>query len=124
MGIVLGVALGGAVGATLRYWIAGLIQPSWWEGFPFGIFVVNITGGLVMGLLTALLALKMNVTPEMRAFLTTGVLGGYTTFSTFSLESAMLIERGQWTQAGVYVVGSAVLSILAIFAGLWIVRAF
>lgn len=123
MGIVLGVALGGAVGATLRYWVAGAIQPSWWEGFPFGIFVVNITGGLAMGILTALLALKMNISPEMRAFLTTGVLGGYTTFSTFSLDSAILIERGAYTQAAAYVAGSAVLSILAIFAGLWIVRA-
>lgn len=124
MGIVLGVALGGAVGAVLRYWIAGVIQPPWWEGFPFGIFIVNVSGGLVMGIITALLALKMHVSPEMRAFLTTGVLGGYTTFSTFSLDSAILIERGAYAQAGVYVVASAVLSILAIFAGLWIVRAF
>lgn len=124
MGIVLGVALGGAVGAALRYWVAGAIQPPWWEGFPFGIFVVNITGGLVMGIITALLALKMNVSPEMRAFLTTGILGGYTTFSTFSLDSAILIERGAYSQVVVYVVGSAVLSILAVFAGLWIVRAF
>lgn len=124
MGIVLGVALGGAVGAALRYWVAGVIQPPWWEGFPFGIFAVNITGGLAMGIITALLALKMNVSPEMRAFLTTGILGGYTTFSTFSLDSAVLLERGAYSQAAVYVVGSAVLSILAVFAGLWIVRAF
>lgn len=123
MTIVAGVALGGALGAVLRYWIAGAIQPPWWEGFPFGIFVVNISGGLVMGILTALMALKMNVSPEVRAFLTTGVLGGYTTFSTFSLDSAILIERGAYAQAGLYVAGSAVLSILAIFAGLWIVRA-
>ena len=58
----------------------------------------------------------------MRAFLTTGILGGYTTFSTFSLESAMLIERHAYGQAAVYIVGSALLSIMALFAGLWIVR--
>jgi CrcB protein len=121
--IVAMVAFGGALGSVVRYAVAGWLQPAWWPGFPFGIFVVNITGGLVMGLITALAALKLNLTPEMRAFLTTGILGGYTTFSTFSLDSALLIERGAYTQASVYVVGSAVLSILALFMGLWIVRA-
>jgi CrcB protein len=122
-GVVLMVALGGAVGSLIRYFVAGAVQPAWWPGFPFGIFVVNITGGLIMGLITGLVALKLNMTPEMRAFLTTGVLGGYTTFSTFSLDSAMLMERGAYAQAGAYVVGSVVLSILALFGGLWLVRA-
>jgi CrcB protein len=121
-GILLMVALGGALGSLLRYLVAGAVQPAWWPGFPFGIFVVNITGGLIMGLITALAALKLNLTPEARAFLTTGILGGYTTFSTFSLDSAMLIERGNYAQAGAYVVGSVVLSILALFTGLWIGR--
>lgn len=121
-GVVLMVALGGALGSVVRYLVAGAVQPAWWPGFPVGIFVVNITGGLVMGLITALAALKLNLTPEMRAFLTTGVLGGYTTFSTFSLDSAMLMERGAYVQATAYVIGSVVLSILALFAGLWIVR--
>src|SRR6185503_17465814 len=111
------------LGSTARYFVAGAVQPAWWPGFPFGIFVVNITGGLVMGLITALAALKLNLTPEMRAFLTTGVLGGYTTFSTFSLDSAMLMERGAYAQAGAYVIGSVILSVLALFAGLWLVRA-
>jgi CrcB protein len=121
-GVVLTVALGGALGSVLRYLVAGAVQPAWWPGFPFGIFVVNISGGLAMGLITALAALKLNLAPEMRAFLTTGVLGGYTTFSTFSLDSAMLMERGAYAQAGIYVVASTVLSIAALFAGLWIVR--
>ena len=121
-GVIGMVALGGALGSVIRYAVAGLVQPAWWPGFPFGIFAVNITGGLAMGLITALAALKLNLTPEMRAFITTGVLGGYTTFSTFSLDSAMLIERGNYAQAGAYVIGSVVLSILALFAGLWIGR--
>ena len=121
-GVVLMVALGGALGSLTRYFVAGAVQPAWWPGFPFGIFVVNITGGLVMGLITGLAALKLNLTPEMRAFLTTGILGGYTTFSTFSLDSAMLMERGAYVQAGAYVVGSVVLSILALFGGLWLMR--
>jgi CrcB protein len=122
-GVLLVVALGGAAGSLLRYLVAGAVQPAWWPGFPFGIFVVNVTGGLAMGLITALAALKLNLTPEMRAFLTTGILGGYTTFSTFSLDSAMLMERGAYAQAGAYVIGSVVLSVLALFAGLWLVRA-
>ena len=123
MGIVLAVGVGGGAGALLRYFLASWIQPSWWPGFPFGIFIVNVSGGLAMGLITALAALKLQMTPELRAFLTTGILGGYTTFSTFSLDSALLIERGAYAQAAAYILGSVVLSILAIFAGLWIVRA-
>jgi CrcB protein len=121
--ILLMVALGGGVGAVIRFVVAGTIQSAAWPGYPWGIFVVNITGGLAMGLIVELSALKLSMSPEMRAFLTTGVLGGYTTFSTFSLDSVLLIERGDYASAIVYVIGSAVLSILAVFAGFWIVRA-
>lgn len=116
------VAVGGAIGAAARYLIAGWVQSAAWEGFPFGIFVVNISGALVMGILTELMALKWSVSLEMRAFLTTGILGGYTTFSTFSLDSALLIERGAYASAAFYMAGSAILSVLALFAGLWIIR--
>jgi fluoride exporter len=122
MGVVIAVGVGGGLGALLRYFLASALQPAWWPGFPFGIFIVNITGGLAMGVITELAALKLQMTPEMRAFLTTGVLGGYTTFSTFSLDSALLMERGAYVQALTYIVGSVVLSILALFAGLWIIR--
>jgi CrcB protein len=121
-GVIAWVALGGAIGSAVRYLVAGWIQSAAWEGFPFGIFVVNITGGLVMGVLTELMALKWNVSLEMRAFLTTGILGGYTTFSTFSLDSALLIERGAYASAVLYIAGSAILSVAALFAGLWIIR--
>jgi len=123
MGIVLAVAVGGALGSLLRYFLAGAIQPAWWPGFPFGIFIVNVSGGVAMGVIVALGAVKFQMPQELRAFLTVGILGGYTTFSTFSLDSALLIERGAWAQAAAYVVGSALLSILALFAGMWIVRA-
>ena len=122
LGILLAVALGGAIGSLLRYFTAGAIQSAAWPGFPWGIFVVNISGGFAMGIIVELSALKLNLTPEMRAFLTVGILGGYTTFSTFSLDSVLLIERGSYASAAIYVVGSAVLSILALFAGLWLVR--
>ena len=68
-------------------------------------------------------ALKLNLSPDLRAFLTVGILGGYTTFSTFSLDSVLLLQKGQYAQAAFYVIGSVVLSILALIAGLWIVRA-
>ena len=121
--ILLAVALGGALGSLLRYFVASAIQSPVSAGFPWGIFVVNISGGFVMGLITALAALKLQMPLELRTFLTVGVLGGYTTFSTFSLESALLIERGAYAMAAAYIVGSAGLSILALFAGLWLVRA-
>ena len=123
MGVVIAVGVGGGLGALLRYFLASALQPAWWPGFPFGIFIVNVSGGFAMGVIVALGAVKFQMPQELRAFLTVGILGGYTTFSTFSLDSALLIERGAWAQAAAYVVGSALLSILALFAGMWIVRA-
>lgn len=121
-GILLAIAGGGAIGSLLRYFIASMIQRPTMT-FPLGILVVNVTGGLIMGIIIELSALKLTLTPEVRAFLTVGVLGGYTTFSTFSLDSALLIQRGDYLGAAGYVAGSTVLSILALFTGLWIVRA-
>ncbi len=120
--ILLAVASGGAIGSLLRYFVAGAIQSAAWPGYPWGIFVVNISGGLAMGIIVELAALKLSMSPELRAFLTVGILGGYTTFSTFSLDSVLLIQRGAYASAAAYIVGSTVLSILALFAGLWIVR--
>jgi CrcB protein len=120
--VIAAVAVGGAIGSAARYLIAGWVQSAAWAGFPYGIFTVNISGGLIMGILTELMALKWNVSLEMRAFLTTGILGGYTTFSTFSLDSALLIERGAYASAAIYIAGSAIVSIVALFAGLWLIR--
>src|SRR5439155_1108242 len=119
--VLAAVAAGGGIGSAARYLRNGLIQSPARGGFPFGILVINITGGLLMGALTQAMALKWNVSLELRAFLTTGILGGYTTFSTFSLDSALLIQRHAYGQAAVYVAGSTLLSIMALFAGLWIV---
>ena len=115
--MIAAVAVGGAIGSVARYLIAGWVQSAAWAGFPMASSSVNISGGLVMGVLTELMALKFNVSLEMRAFLTTGILGGYTTFSTFSLDSALLIERGAYASAASYIVGSAMLSIVALFCG-------
>jgi len=122
LSILIAVALGGAIGSLVRYVVAGLIQSAAWPGFPWGIFIVNISGGFLMGIIVEMSALKLSISPELRAFLTVGVLGGYTTFSTFSLDSALLIERGAYASAAAYMASSAILSVVALFAGLWIVR--
>src|SRR3954470_23764438 len=121
MGMVFAVGVGGGLGALARYYIAAAVQPAG-ASFNWGIFVVNITGGLLMGMIVEASALKLNLSPELRNFLTIGILGGYTTFSTFSLDSALLLQKGEYALAAGYVIGSVVLSILALFAGLWIVR--
>src|SRR3954451_12780034 len=121
MGTIFAVGVGGGLGALARYYVAAWVQPAG-AAFNWGIFVVNITGGLLMGLIVEASALKLNLPPDLRTFLTVGILGGYTTFSTFSLDSALLLQRGEYGLAALYVVGSVVLSILAVFAGLWIVR--
>jgi len=121
MGTVFAVGVGGGLGALLRYYVASLVQPAGYL-FNWGILFVNISGGFVMGLIVEASALKFNLPPELRNFLTIGVLGGYTTFSTFSLDSALLLQRGEYLQAGGYVIGSVVLSVLALFAGLWLMR--
>ena len=122
MGMVFAVGVGGGLGALARYYIAGWVQPAG-ALFNWGILAVNISGGLLMGMIVEASALRLNLSPDLRAFLTVGILGGYTTFSTFSLDSALLLQRGEYLQAAAYVIGSVVLSILALFAGLWIVRA-
>src|SRR5882757_1039768 len=105
MGVVFVVGVGGGLGALARYFIAGAIQSAV-TAFPWGILVVNVSGGLLMGLIVEASALKLNLSPELRAFLTVGILGGYTTFSTFSLDSMLLIQRGAYMSAAAYIVGS------------------
>jgi len=121
--LLLAIALGGAIGSLARYGVASAVQSAAWPGFPWGIFVVNVSGGFLMGVIVELGALKLTLSPELRAFLTVGILGGYTTFSTFSLDSVLLIQRGAYGSAAAYMAGSAILSVAALYAGLWIVRA-
>jgi CrcB protein len=118
------VFLGGGLGAALRHGI-NLGAARWLgAGFPYGTLVVNVTGSLVMGLLAGYFAFKGDASQNWRLFLTTGILGGYTTFSAFSLDAALLYERGEISLAAVYVIASVVLSIAGLFAGLAIARSF
>jgi fluoride exporter len=123
-GILLFIALGGAFGSIARHYVSTGIYNATGAAFPFGILGVNVIGGLIMGIVVELGALKLNYSPEMRAFLTTGILGGFTTFSAFSLDTALLIERGDWIGTLAYIVASVAFSVGALFLGLWLVRSF
>ena len=118
------VFLGGGLGAMLRHWVNLLVARMVGASFPWNTFLINITGSMVMGVIAGWFALKVEPSQHWRLFLTTGILGGYTTFSAFSLDAALLYERGALGQAAFYVVGSVVLSIGGLFAGLWLVRHF
>ena len=122
MKMLLAVALGGAVGAVLRYKTVGWIAHLMGHGFPWGTLAVNVAGSFAMGVLVELAALKLTMSGEMRAFLAVGLLGAFTTFSTFSLDVATLWERGAVMAAGAYIAASVALSILALFAGLALIR--
>lgn len=124
MALTLWVAAGGALGAMLRHFMNVGIGRVAGDGFPWHTLFINISGSFVMGLLVSLMAVRWNVTNEVRAFLTTGILGGYTTFSSFSLDFALLVERKAYLLAGAYALGSVVLSLVAIFAGLALAKAF
>jgi CrcB protein len=123
MYVVLAIALGGALGSVARHFLSSGIYAFTGSKFPWGILVVNVLGGFIMGLIVELAALKWTFSEGTRAFLTTGVLGGFTTFSTFSLDAVLLIERGEGLAALSYVLLSVVGSIGALFAGLFLVRA-
>src|SRR5262249_19726750 len=92
-------------------------------GFPWGTLFINVSGSFLIGLFAELFALRWNLSQAGRVFLTVGICGGYTTFSTFSLDAYVLMERGEWWPAIAYVVGSCVLSIAALVAALYLVRA-
>ena len=122
MNLILSIALGGALGAVSRHLLAERLQHVFGSGFPSGIMIVNILGSFLMGLMISLFATKMNVSQEMRAFVTVGLLGGFTTFSTFSMETVLLIERGQAGLAMGYAAGSVLLAIGGLLGGLWLGR--
>ena len=111
------IALGGAVGSLLRYLIGGAIQRSSASGFPVGTMFVNVAGCFLIGIFVRFL-LNMQTSAELRALLIVGFCGGFTTFSTFSFETVGLIEGGEYARAATYVLGSAVLCIMATFAGM------
>ncbi len=118
------IALGAAIGANLRYglstWAAQRLGTAW----PYGTFLVNVLGCLVIGILLTLAATRLSLSEPLRLFLVTGLLGGFTTFSTFGYESFTLITRGDWLGAGLYIGGSMIVGLAAVFLGASLARLF
>lgn len=118
------VFAGGGIGAALRHGVNLMSARFLGTAFNYATVIENVSGSLIMGMLAAYFAFKGDAGQHWRLFLTTGILGGYTTFSAFSLDAALLYERGELGLAAVYVVVSVVLSIGGLFAGLALVRQF
>ena len=118
------VFLGGGIGAALRHGVNLAAARVAGIAFPYGTLTVNVVGSLVMGLIAAYFAFRGDASQHWRLFLTTGILGGFTTFSAFSLDVALLYERGEFGVAALYVAVSVAISIAALFAGFALVRSF
>ena len=118
------VFLGGGFGAALRHGVNVGFARAFGTAFPYATLFENVGGSLAMGMLVAWFAFRSGIPQHWQLFLTTGILGGYTTFSTFSLDTALLYERGEVGLAALYVLGSVALSISGLFAGLALVRQF
>ena len=111
------IAVGSAIGGVSRYLVGGVVQRAGGSGFPVGTLIVNLTGSFLLGLFLRYAVDTPTLTPEWRAFLTIGLCGGYTTFSTFSYEAVALLEDSQWSRAAAYVGLSLVLALAATVLG-------
>ena len=116
--VFLGAGIGGALRHGVNVTAAWLLSPT----FPFGTLFVNIAGSFLMGLCAGYFAFKPGLSQQLRLFLTTGILGGFTTFSAFSLDTALLVERHAYGLAAGYVLGSVIASVSALFFGLALFR--
>ncbi len=117
--LVLYIALGGALGAAVRYGLGNWIHSWAGTAFPWGTFAINALGSLLLGLTLRYLE-GAAATPELRSLLTVGILGAFTTFSTFTYETIVLIQDGAWARAVFYALGSLVVGVLAIGGGLYL----
>jgi len=114
------IAVGGALGSMARYWCTGAAERLFGETFPWGTLLINIFGSFVIGFFVALTSPEGGryvVDPNVRAFVTVGICGGYTTFSAFSLQAMVLMQEGEWPQAGGYVLGSVLLCLIGVWLG-------
>jgi CrcB protein len=117
------VFIGGGIGAALRHGVNRASLAYLGPAFPWGTLFVNIVGGILMGVLAELFLVKGGGSQEWRLFLTTGILGGFTTFSAFSLDAALMWQRSEYAALGFYVAASVLLSIMGLFVGMAAVRA-
>ncbi len=120
--MILFVAAGGAAGSVARYLMMSLVGYFTQPGFPYATLAVNVIGGFILGCIIEILALSWSPGPEVRALVVIGVLGGFTTFSTFSMDLFYLFERSQYSAAGLYVAASVILSVIGLALGIMLWR--
>jgi CrcB protein len=117
MTLYLAIAAGGSLGAVCRYWVSSQTYALLGTGFPFGTLMVNVTGSMLMGFLSILLAQRLALPDEVRMALLVGFLGSYTTFSTFALDGLQALHQGAWVKVVVYVLASVFGSLLGVWLG-------
>lgn len=122
MRIVWAIAIGAAAGGVSRYYLASAVQQRFGVTFPWGTLLVNVTGSLLLGFIIRYALAAPAISVEVRALLTTGFCGGYTTFSTYSFETAALVEEGQYGRASAYALGSMFIALAATFCGFLLAR--
>lgn len=120
---ILWVGLGGFLGANARYLLAGWAARHFGTFFPYGTFIINITGSFILGFFLAFAELRPWVHPSARLFFPIGFVGAYTTFSTYTYESMVLMQRGEFMLGATYIVGSVMAGLIAVFAGIALGRA-
>ena len=118
------VGAGAILGANLRFIVSTWAADQFGTTFPYGTFLVNVSGCFVIGLFLALVTLRLEVDPLVRLFFATGFLGGYTTFSSYAWESLVLADAGAWARAGAYVLGSNAVGLLGVWLGATLARLF
>jgi len=118
MGAFLAISLGGILGANARYLVALYVAERFGTAFPYGTFLINVSGSLVIGFFLTLVTERLTVDPLWRLFFATGFLGAYTTFSTYTYESAQLIRAGAYGLGLLYLLGSVVAGMVGVFAGI------
>ena len=112
------VALGGGIGSAIRYLVGGWFLNRFGAAFPYGTFVINISGSFIIGFFLAFAQERVSLSPYWRLFFAVGFVGGYTTFSTFEYEAVRLLQDGELFLSGVYLMGSVGAGIIAAFAGI------
>lgn len=124
MQIILSIACGGAIGAVLRYMLSSAVQNISGSSFPYGMLVCNVLGSMILGILYDSLSKVSLFSDNIKLFIQVGILGSFTTFSAFSLESFLMIEKGDYSAAIIFILISVILSILGLVSGIYFTRVF
>jgi fluoride exporter len=117
------IGVGAFLGANLRYLLQNWAAARWGPDFPYGTLIINVSGSFILGFFITLVTQRVSVSPEWRAFVAVGLLGGFTTFSSFSVETLNLLQTGRWLPATLYLAGNVCLGLLGAYLGVILARA-